>query len=152
MERVKLLIGFFNKQLPVIENIYMQVRYLDLSNEDKCYVFSLKTQQLCTAAEDLLKSTAQCFENHIDDSSRYHFELLRRMATEVPGIRPALIGDNSLKILDKLRSFRHFIRHAYDYELDKEELSFLQSRLNQYFDFVISDLNTFFRFINELNN
>ncbi len=152
MERIKLLIGFFNKQLPVIGNIYKQVRYLDLNNEDKCYVFSLKTQQLYTAAEDLLKSTAQCFENHIDDSPKYHFELLRRMATEVPGIRSAVIGGDSLKILDKLRSFRHFIRHAYDYELDKEELKFLQHRLNQYFDFVIADFNVFLRFINELDN
>jgi hypothetical protein len=136
--------------LPVIGNIFNQVRYLDLDNEDKRYVFSLKTQRLYTAVEDLLKSTAKCFENHIEDSSKYHFELLRRMATEVPGIRPVFISENSLKILDKLRSFRHFIRHAYDYELDKEELKFLQHRLNQYFEFVLSDFTNFQIFLNEL--
>ncbi len=150
MDRFKLLQGIYKKQLPIIEKLHGQIRFLDLNEDDKCYVFSIKAQQLFTAVEDLLKAIAKSFENHLDDSSTYHIELLRRMATEVTGIRPAILSDQSLKVLDKLRSFRHFIRHAYDYELDVEELKFLQNRLNNNFNSVIEDFNQFNIFLDEL--
>ena len=150
MEQFRLLSGIYIKQLHVIEKLYGQIRNLDLDNEDKCYVFSLKAQQLFTAVEDLLKNTAKSFENHLDDSSKYHIELLRRMATDIDGIRPAVLSGPSLKVLDKLRSFRHFIRHAYDYDLDTEELKLLQDRLDKNFKNVIGDLNRFKTFLDEL--
>ena len=150
MDRFKLLQGIYKKQLPIIERLYGQIRVLDLNAEDKCYVFSLKAQQLYTAVEDLLKATAKSFENQLDDTSTYHIELLRRMATEVSGIRPAILSDPGLKVLDKLRAFRHFIRHAYDYELDVEELKFLQNRLNNNFESVIEDFKRFNIFLDGL--
>jgi hypothetical protein len=150
MEQFRLLQGIYNKQLPIIGKLYGQIRVLDLNEDDKCYVFSIKAQQLFTAVEDLLKATAKSFENNLDDTSKYHIELLRRMATEINGIRPAVLSDSSLKVLDKLRSFRHFIRHAYDYELDVEELKFIQQRLNINFDNVIEDFNRFNTFLDEL--
>jgi len=150
MEKIRLLLGIYKKQLPIIAKLFEQIRFLDLNEDDKCYVFSLKAQQLFTAVEDLLKATAKSFENHLEDTTQYHIELLRRMATEVNGIRPAILSDPSLKVLDKLRSFRHFIRHAYDYELDVEELKFLQNRLNNNFNNVIGDFNQFNIFLDEL--
>ncbi len=150
MEQFRLLQGIYNKQIPLIRKLYDQVRILNLRDEDKPYVFALKTQQMYTAVEDLLKSTAKSFENHIDEDSGYHIELLRRMSTDVPRTRPAVLSDNSYKVLDKLRSFRHFIRHAYNYELDIEELSLLQNRLNNDFDFVLTDLTHFNLFLDGL--
>jgi len=150
MEQFRLLQGIYNKQIPLIRKLYDQVRILNLREEEKPYVFALKTQQMYTAVEDLLKSTAKSFENHIDEDSGYHIELLRRMSTDVPRTRPSVLSDNSYKVLDKLRSFRHFIRHAYNYELDVEELSLLQSRLNNDFDFVLTDLTHFNLFLNGL--
>jgi hypothetical protein len=150
MEQFRLLQGIYNKQIPLIRKLYDQVRILNLRDEDKPYVFALKTQQMYTAIEDLLKSTAKSFENHIDEDSGYHIELLRRMSTDVPRTRPAVLSDNSYKVLDKLRSFRHFIRHAYNYELDIEELSLLQNRLNNDFDFVLTDLTHFNLFLDGL--
>ena len=150
MEQIRLLQGIYNKQIPLIRKLYDQVRILNLRDEDKPYVFALKTQQMYTAVEDLLKSTAKSFENHIDEDSGYHIELLRRMSTDVPRTRPAVLSDNSYKVLDKLRSFRHFIRHAYNYELDIEELSLLQNRLNNDFDFILTDLTHFNLFLDGL--
>lgn len=77
--------------------------------------------------EDLFLIVARHFENHIEGMDRYHIALLRRMSTEMPGIRPALIKreSNAFRVIDELRSFRHFFRHAYGSELDARKLRIL---------------------------
>ncbi len=113
-------------------------------------MFALKTQQFYTALEDLFKQIAKSFENHIDNLQSFHKELLIRMNIEVPKIRPAVLSTKSFLLLDKLRAFRHFIRHAYDCELDKEELRQIQDRLELEFLLVELELNQFRTFIQEL--
>jgi hypothetical protein len=77
---------------------------------------------LYCAFEDLLKIVADFFENHIEESSRYHRALLWRMKMPIEGVRPALLSETSYKLLDSLRAFRHVFRHAYSYELDPQKL------------------------------
>jgi len=77
---------------------------------------------LYCAFEDLLKIVADFFENHIEESSRYHRALLWRMKMSIEGVRPALLSETSYKLLDSLRAFRHVFRHAYSYELDPKKL------------------------------
>jgi len=152
MEKYNVLLGYLQKQKQIILKLYSGIKSIDLSVYENQYVFALKSQQLYTAMEDLLKSIAGTFENNISDFSRYHLELLKVMSSDIPGIRPALLNDQSYSILDRLRSFRHFIRHGYDYDLDKDELILLQNKLNVSFDSVISDVNDFELFINKLVN
>jgi hypothetical protein len=64
---------------------------------------------------------AHFFENQIG-GERYHADLLRRMKTEIKGVRPALISDNTWKLLHELQNFFHFFRHAYGEELDAERI------------------------------
>ncbi|MBC7218308.1 MAG: hypothetical protein H5U36_09305 [Candidatus Caldatribacterium sp.] len=78
---------------------------------------------LYCAYEDLFKIVAGFFENSIEDRSRYHPELLGRMKLEIEGVRPALISEKSFQLLNSLRAFRHFFRHAYGYELDRRKVS-----------------------------
>jgi hypothetical protein len=47
----------------------------------------------------------------------YHSELLRRAATTIDGLRPAIISRALEQDLQALRSFHHVVRHAYgDYD------------------------------------
>lgn len=87
----------------------------------------MRVQQLYTAIEDLFKQIAKSFENHIENMSNFHKELIR-MNTEIPKIRPAVLSQQSLLFLDKIRAFRHFIQHAYDCELDGNELLIIQKK------------------------
>jgi len=77
---------------------------------------------LYCAFEDLFKIIAVSFENNIEDKTRYHAELLKRMALTIEGVRPAFLSKQSLVLLDSLRSFRHFFRHAYSYDLDERKV------------------------------
>ena len=77
---------------------------------------------LYCAFEDLFKIVADSFENHIQEKSRYHAELLRRMTIPIEGVRPPLLGQQCSALLENLRSFRHFFRHPSSYELDKRKV------------------------------
>ena len=76
---------------------------------------------LYSAHEQLFEVVANFFENQIE-GDRYHADLLRRMKTEIKGVRPALISSASHGMLNELRRFRHFFRYAYGVELDADRL------------------------------
>ena len=71
--------------------------------------------------EKLFETVALFFENQIE-GARYHADLLLRMKIEIKGIRPALLSKSSHGMLDELRRFRHFFRHAYRAELDVDRV------------------------------
>ena len=152
MEKYNVLLGYLKKHKLIILKLYDGIKSIDLSVYENQYVFALKAQQLYTACEDLLKSIAGTFENNMGDPSMFHFELLKVMSSDIPGIRPALLNNNSYSVLDRLRSFRHFIRHGYDYDLDKDELILLQKKVNVHFGDVMSDIDNFELFLNKLVN
>ena len=45
------------------------------------------------------------------------------MTQEVSGIRPALLSPETYSILNSLRGFRHFFRHAYGSAIEFEQLN-----------------------------
>lgn len=74
------------------------------------------------AVEDLLKIVAMYFENNISDSAKWHAVLLQRMVSVIPQVRPAFLSSESYKLLNALRGFRHFFRHAYGATIEYEQL------------------------------
>ncbi len=152
MQKYSILKGFIEKQKQTVIKFVDDVLKLDLNIYENQYVFALKTQQLYTAVEDILERIAKTFENSIQDFQKYHSELLRRMTIEVSNHRPAVIHDSTFIFLNKIRAFRHFIRHAYDYELDKEELTLLQNKIKTNSPNLINDLELFVVFLDDLLN
>lgn len=152
MERYAILLGYFDKQLSIIKKLYDEIITVDVTIYDKRFLFALRTQQFYTAIEDLFKQTAKSFENHIENLTHFHKEILLRMGTEIPKIRPAVISNQSLVLLDKVRAFRHFIRHAYDCELDEKELQLIQNKLINEYLHVRTDLQNFRSYIKKLAN
>lgn len=150
MDHYSILIGYLDKQLTLVNKLYKEIINLNVEEYDKRFVFSLKTQQFYTAIEDLFKQIAKAFENHIENLESFHKELLIRMNTEIPNIRPKVLSVKSLVLLDKLRSFRHFIRHAYDCELDPNELINIQNLISKDFAVVTNDLDKFRTFVLKL--
>jgi len=150
MEKFRIILGYGEKQKAIIIRLFEEIRHIDLSVYENRYVFALKVQQLYTATEDFLRSVAATFENSIDDHSRYHLELLKVLSVEIPQVRPSVISEQSFPLLDKLRAFRHFVRHGYNYVLDQDELALLQAKLNTNFPLLINDLDNFSAFVKNL--
>lgn len=80
-----------------------------------------RVHNLYGAYEELFETAANFFENQIE-GARYHTDLLRRMKINIDGIRPALISEPTYRLLDELRRFHHFFRHAYGVELDADRV------------------------------
>lgn len=79
--------------------------------------------RMYNAFEQMLLRVAKAFENNIDDEQGWHTALLSRLATAIPGIRPAMIPAELKLPLRELRAFRHVFVHAYELELDPEKLA-----------------------------
>lgn len=77
---------------------------------------------LYCAVEDLLKIVATTFENHIGNGGQWYRVLLLRLSQLIPDVRPAFLSVTTLQLLNPLRSFRHFIRHAYGSEIELTQL------------------------------
>lgn len=146
----KNLLAYFSNQISIVKNIYDQIVEVDLSVYEKQCVFALKTQQFYTALEDLFKQIAKAFENHIETLSHFHKEVLIRMNTEVPTIRPAVISPQSMILLDKIGAFQNFILHAYDCELNENELELIQKKLIDEYHHLEKDLDRFRSYIAKL--
>jgi hypothetical protein len=71
---------------------------------------------------------AKFFENGISQDA-WHKELLRRMTLTIGDLRPALLDDSALLLIDELRSFRHLFRNLYARPLDPERMRFVQAKV-----------------------
>ncbi len=113
-------------QIALVDQIFTLVeeRATGLTAEEPIRLESVAYQihNLYNAVEDLLKLVAAHFENQITDTAHWHTALLRRMTQEVKGIRPALLSEECYIILNSLRGFRHFFRHAYGVPIDYAQL------------------------------
>lgn len=62
------------------------------------------------------------FETRGED---WHSALATQVALDIPGVRPAVIGAESVAPLRELRAFRHLFRHLYVLNLDPARVEFL---------------------------
>jgi len=123
-ERLHLLRLDVETELAAIERIFAALHQSDVDLDDprSTIVVGYYLHNLYNAFENLFHLVAEAFENHIPDPSRWHTLLLDRMGRDIEGIRPRLIGESALKVLDELRRFRHVFRHVYHYDLDPEKV------------------------------
>jgi uncharacterized protein YutE (UPF0331/DUF86 family) len=123
-ERLSLLKASVEDQLRVIERIFAKIEERRCpKNAVELESLAYQLHNLYCAFEDLFRIIADFFENRIEDRARYHRELLWRMKLSIEGVRPALLSEESYRILDSLRAFRHFFRHAYSYDLDPRKVA-----------------------------
>jgi hypothetical protein len=124
--KLTLLTVNLNAQMTNIKAIHQKIvnRSTRLQSDDEAILESIAYQihNLYCATEDLLKIVAGYFENNISDSSQWHSLLLQRMSIEIPNIRPAFLTSKTYSILNSLRGFRHFFRHAYGAAIEYDQL------------------------------
>lgn len=127
MEKIefRLLKAEVDSQIKEIEEIFLEIddrRKGAARSKTKLESLAYKLHNLYCAFEDLSKIVARHFENQVEDIAKFHKELLKRMSLRIEGVRPALFSERAFKLLDDLRAFRHYFRHAYAHELKFEKL------------------------------
>ncbi|MHB1256598.1 MAG: ribonuclease toxin HepT-like protein [Dethiobacteraceae bacterium] len=146
-ERLAVLLAYMKNQRLEINNLLTIIKSSSTENEEKTVYLGYMLHNLYCALEDIFKRVAEAFENNVDDLSRYHRDLLRRMSFELPGVRPALLTAQTYRTLDELRRFRHLFRHAYAYQLDPRRVAELQSVMINAKDELDADFENYKRFL-----
>lgn len=124
-------------------------RYLDSEEYSKLVESAFYVSQLFSGFENVFKNVAKTFENNVEQDY-WHKSLLGRMCLDIQDIRPALISEESFKCLDELRAFRHYFRHAYDIELNKDKFKIVAEKVFSVRDIVFKDINSFLDFLDSL--
>jgi hypothetical protein len=78
--------------------------------------------RLYNVLEKILERICSDFENHFHKRGDYHERLIQRLALTLPGIRPAFIPQDGVRVVRELKGFRHVVRHAYDLEFREDRV------------------------------
>jgi hypothetical protein len=138
------IIAQMNVVQAIAERLEERARGLQADDPVRLESVAYQIHNFYNAIEDLLKIVAAHFENQISDTARWHTVLLQRMSQEIPGIRPVLLSQESYLLLNSLRGFRHFFRHAYGVPIDYEQLQINLNKARQLYPYLERDINQFF--------
>jgi hypothetical protein len=134
-------------QMAVIKDVHHamldRAQALDPNDLRQLESVAYQIHNLYNAIEDLLKLIAAHFENQIADAERWHSALLRRMAQPIPGVRPAFLTQESATVLDALRGFRHFFRHAYVATIEYDQLVINLNKAQRVHELLRQDVEQF---------
>lgn len=103
-----------------------------------------------SAAETAFERIVKYFDGGLPMGDSWHRDLLSRVATEIPDVRPAVISRALQKQLDDYRRFRHLFRNVYELNLDWDKLIPLLSRLPAVNGNLQEELGAFIGFLRTL--
>lgn len=105
-----------------------------------------------TAIETICERISRTFDGGLPSGDRSHQELLEAMTLELPGIRPAVLGEVTMDRLRELLGFRHFVRHAYAVSWRLERLAELTDLAIAAHAQVEVEVNAFLEFLEFLSS
>jgi hypothetical protein len=97
--------------------------------------------------ERIFERLAETLDGSLPKGENWYQALLVQMSKEVPGIRPAVISQQSLKRLDEYRGFRHVVRNVYTFHFDEAKLEKLVAGVEEAFAQVRVELLAFADFL-----
>jgi len=106
---------------------------------------------LYNACENIFRGIAEAFENEIPDPSCWHALLLERMGREIEGIRPRVLREDTLRLLDELQRFRHGFRTLYRFDLDPERVARARQDAFRLEPLLEADLQGFLEFLRRID-
>jgi hypothetical protein len=99
--------------------------------------------------ERLFAQIAEVVEGDLPHGENWHQQLLQRMMSDVPKVRPAVISKETGAKLDDYRGFRHVVRNVYAYKFDSEKLEKLVRSVPDLFAQLKAELLAFAAFLEQ---
>lgn len=88
--------------------------------------FASAVEKVYSGCERVLELISkQVDKQAISKSEDWHRQLLLRMRNEWPDVRPPVLSDETFRLLNDLRSFRHRQRNTYGSDLDSSRVAAL---------------------------
>jgi hypothetical protein len=87
----------------------------------ECSALAAMLHSFYTGVENILKRAAREIDRQPIEGGSWHRQLLQQMTIATP-LRPALISDGMVALLQAYLGFRHFFRNAYTHTFDWAEM------------------------------
>jgi hypothetical protein len=122
------------------------------SPEQEFYLDSvaLNLQAFYAGAERLFELIARRMDRNLPSGEAWHRDLLKQMAQDLPGIRPAAISQEIATVLDKFRRFRHLVQNIYVTNLKADKMAELTTALPALWAKLRDELLAFADFIEDI--
>ena len=89
-----------------------------LRDEDYLGSVAFDLHSFYQGVERIFEAIAKSIDRTVPSGDRWHKRLLVQMTEEIPGIRPAVISEETRTALDSYRTFRHLARNIYTFSLN----------------------------------
>ena len=101
--------------------------------------------------ERLFERIATTIDGSLPQGENWHQVLLKQMETEIPGVRPAVISNETYQALDGYRGFRHIVRNIYTFRFNIAKMRRLVEDVPMVFSRVRTELLAFAAFLEQSN-
>jgi len=118
-----------------------------LRDEDYLGSVAFDLHSFYQGVERIFEAIAKSIDRNVPSGDRWHKRLLVQMTEEIPGIRPAVISEETRTALDSYRTFRHLARNIYTFNLDAKRIRSLVENLPDTVEKVCNDISVFLDFI-----
>ena len=116
---------------------------LEIYQEALVDAIALNLHGFYTGVERIFQVIANQIDYRKPTGDKWHSELLEQMSVDLPGIRQAVISENTLLVLDELRRFRHVVRSVYSYQLKEQRVLDVVTQVFNFYDNLIIEIKDF---------
>jgi hypothetical protein len=145
VSRIQQELNEINRVIERINDIWENARR---SNDDYYLdAVALNLHGFYLGFERIFVRIAETIDGSLPQGEHWHVLLLQRMATEIPGTRPAVISVEAGIKVDEYRAFRHVVRNVYTYNLDPVKLKKLIDQAPALFAQLKAEISSFVAFL-----
>jgi len=104
---------------------------------------ALTLHSIYSGYEKIIEMLVKGLDGDIPTAREYHTALLKRATYEIPDVRPPIISEETLYLLNTLRAYRHRLRRIYTYLISPKKVIQLTENAIRSFELFTRDLEAF---------
>lgn len=111
---------------------------------------ALNLHSFYSGLEKVFLLIARHVDRQVPEGETWHRELLWQMEHDLPGVRPAVISEDTAGAMDVFRRFRHVVRNIYATRILPDRIQILVEKLPMVWCGTRAEFNAFARFLDNL--
>lgn len=122
---------------------------LDISSDLARRAIGSYLHDYYNAIEKIATHVCRATGEGMPEGDNWHYQLIFNMSLELNGLRPRLYSEETLKLLNELRGFRHVFRNVYGVNLDSNKEMALLKKLSKISKMLRRDITSFLNIMDE---
>ncbi len=84
---------------------------------------ALNLHDFYAGLERIFQQVGSTVDGNIPTGYNWHRDLLQQMHSDLPQLRPPVLSEEAVKMLDEFLRFRHVVRNIYAFQFDPERIT-----------------------------